>query len=244
MINLIYYRHNEQEKHAELNKTKINFNELTIVLKGQLNYTVNDEKLSIFAGDVIFIKKDSVRQREMANNTDYYSFNFLSEEDFNLPLILKGGANDLVHQIINVFDSIYKYTSNLSDERFTLLLSCIIKQLQVQRVIELEPPLVNQIKNYIRGNLDKKITLNEISRHAHYSISHCEMVFNKTTGLSITNYLIKKRIEKAKSLLVERNLSLIEVAETVGFNDYNHFSRIFKKETGISPLTYRKTYFS
>ncbi len=244
MIELIYYRHNEKEKHAELNKTKINFNELTIVLKGQLNYTVNGEKLSVLAGDVIFIKKDSVRQRETADNTDYFSFNFLSEEEFDLPLVLKGGANDLVHQIINAFDLIFKYTNNLRDERFTLLLSCIIKQLKVQRVIELEPALVNQIKNYIRLNLDKKITLTEISKQTHYSVSHCEMVFNKTTGLSITNYLIKKRIEKAKSLLIERNLSLIEVAETVGFNDYNYFSRIFKKETSVSPLTYRKTYFS
>ncbi len=243
MIELIYYRHNAQEKHAELNKTKINFNELTVVLKGQLNYTVNGKNFSIFAGDVVFIKSDSVRQREKADNADYYSFNFLSEENFDLPLILKGGANDVVYQIINAFDSIYKYTNNLQDERFTLLLSCIIKQLKVQRVIELEPALVNQIKNYIRVNLNKKITLFDISEQTHYSISHCEMVFSKTTGLSITNYIIKKRIEKAKSLLVEKALTLTEVADAVGFADYNYFSRVFKKETGISPLLYRNAYF-
>lgn len=244
MIELIYYRHNAQEKHAELSKNKINFNELTVVLKGQLNYIVNGEKISVLAGDVVFIKSDSVRQRETADNSDYVSFNFLSQEDYDLPLILKGGANDVVFQIINSFDTIYKYTNNLLDERFSLLLSCLIKQLKVQRVMELEPALVGQIKNYIRLNLEKKISLVDISEQTHYSVSHCEMVFNKTTGLSITSYIIKKRIEKSKSLLIERTLSLPEVAEAVGFSDYNYFSRVFKKENGVSPLAYRKAYFS
>jgi 5-keto 4-deoxyuronate isomerase len=100
MIELIYYRHNAQEKHAELSKNKINFNELTVVLKGQLNYTVNGEKISVLAGDVVFIKSDSVRQRETADNSDYVSFNFLSQEDYDLPLILKGGANDVVFHMM------------------------------------------------------------------------------------------------------------------------------------------------
>ncbi len=243
MIELIYYRHNSQEKHAELNKTKINFNELTFVLKGQLNYTINGENFSVVAGDVIFVRSGSVRYREKAENTDYVSFNFLSNDNFELPLILKGGTSDVIYQIIITFDSIYKYTNNLLDERFSLLLSCLIKQLKVQRKVLLKPALVNQIESYIKLNIDKKITLSDISKHTHYSISHCEMVFNKWSGLSITAYVIKKRIEKAKSLLTERTLTLTEVADAVGFNDYNFFSRTFKKEMGVTPLTYRNTFF-
>lgn len=244
MIELIYYRHNNLSPQAEMTKTKIYFNELTIVLKGELSYTVNGEKLSVLSGDVIFVKNGSIRQREKVENADYVSFNFLSEDEFDLPAILKNGTSDLVFQLINACDLIYKYTTNLLDERFTLLLSCLIKQLKVQRIIQSEPALVNQIKNYIRLNLDKKISLVDVSEQTHYSVSHCEMVFNKTTGISITNYVIKKRIEKAKSLLTERTLTLTEVADAVGFNDYNYFSRVFKKETGVSPLVYRNTYFS
>ena len=243
MIELIYYRHNNKLPQAEISKNKISFNELTFVLKGQLIYTINGKKTPLSSGDVIFVKSGSVRSREKVENTDYVSFNFLSSDDFDLPLILKGGMSDVIYQIIGVFDSIYKYTANLLDERFSLLLSCLIKQLKVQRKVLLKPTLVNQIENYIRLNLDKKINLNDISKHTHYSISHCEMVFNKWSGLSITAYVIKKRIEKAKSLLTERTLTLTEVADAVGFNDYNFFSRTFKKETGVTPLTYRNTYF-
>ena len=244
MIELIYYRHNNLFPQAEMVRTKIYFNELTIVLKGELNYTVNGEKISLCSGDVIFVKAGSIRQREKVENSDYVSFNFVSQDEFDLPSVLKNGTSDVILQLIDTFDLIYKYTTNLLDERFTLLLSCLINQLKVQRVIESEPALVYQIKNYIRLNLDKKISLVDISEQMNYSVSHCEMVFHKTTGVSITNYLIKKRIEKAKSLLTEKTLTLTEVADAVGFNDYNYFSRAFKKETGISPLVYRNTYFS
>lgn len=243
MIELIYYRHNNKLPQAEITKNRISFNELTFVLKGQLDYTINGKKTPLSSGDVIFVKSGSVRYREKVENTEYVSFNFLSDQDLDLLDVLKGGTSEVIYQIISVFDSIYKYTTNLLDERFSLLLSCLIKQLKIQRKVLLKPTLVNEIENYIRLNLDKKINLSDISEHTHYSISHCEMVFNKWTGLSITAYLIKKRIEKAKSLLTERTLTLNQVAESVGFSDYNFFSRTFKKETGISPLVYRNTYF-
>ncbi|MBO7149311.1 MAG: helix-turn-helix transcriptional regulator [Clostridia bacterium] len=243
MIELIYYRHNNNQPQAELVKNKISFNELTIVLKGQLDYTINGKKTPLSSGDVIFVKSGSVRYREKVENTEYVSFNFLSDQEFDLLDVLKGGTSDVIYQIINVFDSIYKYTTNLLDERFTLLLSCLIKQLKVQRKVLLKPTLVNQIEEFIRLNLDKKISLSDISELTHYSISHCEMIFNKWTGCSITVYIIKKRIEKAKSLLTEMALTLNQVAEAVGFSDYNFFSRTFKKETGVSPLVYRNTYF-
>ncbi len=243
MIELIYYRHNNKLPQAEITKNKISFNELTFVLQGQLDYTINGKKTPLSSGDVIFVKSGSVRYREKVENAEYVSFNFLSDQDLDLLDVLKGGTSEVIHQIISVFDSIYKYTTNLLDERFSLLLSCLIKQLKIQRRVLLKPTLVNEIESYIRLNLDKKINLHDISEHTHYSISHCEMVFNKWSGLSITAYVIKKRIERAKSLLTERTLTLNQVAESVGFSDYNFFSRTFKKETGVSPLVYRNTYF-
>ena len=113
MIELIYYRHNNLFPQAEMVRTKIYFNELTIVLKGELNYTVNGEKLSLYSGDVIFVKAGSIRQREKVENSDYVSFNFVSQDDFDFPSVLKNGTSDVILQLINTFDLIYKYTTNL-----------------------------------------------------------------------------------------------------------------------------------
>jgi len=77
----------------------------------------------------------------------------------------------------------------------------------------------------------------------HYSIPHCEMIFKQTTGMSIARYIIKKRIDESKSLLQEGTLSLPEIADEVGFSDYNYFSRAFKKEVGITPHRYKNSYY-
>lgn len=242
MIEVVYYRHNLNHAQAEISKHKMNFDELTIVLKGELTYTVNGKKITLSSGDGVYIKSGSVRQRKPILCADYVSFNFKSDVDFDLPIFLNNIASDVVCDLINAFDSVHQYTSNLEDKRFSLLLECLLKQIEVQRTIELEPPLVSKIKNYVRLNLDKKITLLSVGEAVNYSVSHCEMIFKQTTSLSITAYIIKKRIEKAKQLLIERILTLTEVAEAVGFTDYNYFSRIFKKEVGTSPLTFRKSY--
>jgi two-component system response regulator YesN len=60
-------------------------------------------------------------------------------------------------------------------------------------------------------------------------------VFKKNEGVSIINYLISQRITEAKRLLTEGATSLKDVATLVGYNDYNYFSRIFKKNVGCSP---------
>ena len=242
MIKLVYYRHNANNAQAEILKHKINVNELTIILKGEVTYTVNGKRICLSSGDGVFIQNGSLRHRKPISHAEYVSFNFSSDFSYNLPNFISGCASEVVYEIINTFDLIHQYTSNLEDERFSLLLECLLKQIEVQRTIEAEPPLVSKIKNYVRLNLDKKISLTDVSDETHYSVSHLEMIFKQTTSLSITAYIIKKRIEKAKQLLIERVLTLNEVAEAVGFTDYNYFSRIFKKEVGVSPLTFRKSY--
>lgn len=68
---------------------------------------------------------------------------------------------------------------------------------------------------------------------------YCDTVFKKETGFSIIEYFNKLKIEEAKKLIVERADSLTEIALKLGFEDYNYFSRLFKKHTGYSPKQYQ-----
>ena len=147
MIKLVYYRHNVNNTQAEILKHKINFNELTIVLKGEITYTVNGKHIPLSSGDGVFIKNGSFRHRNPISRADYVSFNFSSDFNCDLPTLINDCASDVVYEIINAFDLIHQYTTNLEDERYSLLLECLLKQIKVQRTIELEPPLVNKIKN-------------------------------------------------------------------------------------------------
>ena len=59
-------------------------------------------------------------------------------------------------------------------------------------------------------------------------------------GLSFSEYITSKRIQKAKELLADESLSVESIAEQTGYNDYFYFIKVFKKNTGISPSKYRK----
>ncbi len=243
MINLLFYRHNLKSPHVAITPYKLAYNELTVVFNGCLHYTVNGVETPLEKGDVIYIAKGSLRQRAPVSDADYISFNFETDFPIELPLLMKYGISEVVHNLLHTFDSIFEYTNNLKDERFELLLGCLLKQLEKQCKMQAEPRLVAKIKNYIRLNFSHKITLSDISKHTHYSVPHCEMIFKQTTGTSIMEYIIKKRIDTAKSLLLEGTLSLPEIADVVGFSDYNYFSRVFKKEVGVSPLRYKNSYY-
>jgi len=66
-------------------------------------------------------------------------------------------------------------------------------------------------------------------------------LFKKETGINFSNYLLNLRIENAKLLLKNSNLSLINIAVEIGFDNQSYFSNVFKKVTGMTPKQYRQT---
>ena len=82
-------------------------------------------------------------------------------------------------------------------------------------------------------SVDNLCSLLNISRVKLYEIAH------KYYGMSIAKYILKKRIEKAAQLLSESDCYVRDAAINVGFYDYNYFSKVFKKEMGITPLKYK-----
>jgi YesN/AraC family two-component response regulator len=223
-----------------MDKNIISCHELTIVLNGNIQYEVNSIKYELDEGDAIYVPKGATRSRLALQNVDYVSLNFSTETENNFPTKIKNGASDVVHLLIQAFDGIYKYTTNLTDQRFEKLLDCLILQIQTQLTIQSENPFVARIKKYIKQNLSKKLNLSKIAEQIYLSPVYCETLFKKETGKSIIDYLIEERINRAKNMLWDGGMPLKKIAIAVGFSDYNYFCRTFKKRTGYSPLQYRK----
>ena len=101
--------------------------------------------------------------------------------------------------------------------------------------------VISDAKKYIEQNSHKPITLEDISTVVHLSPIHFHNTFSKATGMSPHKYLISCRIEAAKKLLWDTEIPLSAVAEKTGFGCQQYLSKVFKKETGVSPATYRKT---
>lgn len=93
--------------------------------------------------------------------------------------------------------------------------------------------------NYIKFNYSRKIDVKDIANEIGVSRSHLYRVFVSQLGMSPSDYLEKYRVNEALALLKNPDLSIAEVANSVGFDDPLYFSRVFKKNKGVSPSKYR-----
>ena len=99
--------------------------------------------------------------------------------------------------------------------------------------------IIYKTMEYIKSNYTQKLTLDEISNHIYLSRSYLSSVFKKETGGNLTTYINHIRIEKSKKLLLDRSVSLADIAGLCGFDDQSYFSKVFKKDVGVSPKKYR-----
>lgn len=101
------------------------------------------------------------------------------------------------------------------------------------------PSEITFICNYINENYSEKITLNSIADSVGFSKYYISRLFKQHMGVTIIDYLIKVRLDKAKELLGKGEYSIKQISFMVGYSDPNYFTWSFKKYLGISPIKYR-----
>lgn len=100
--------------------------------------------------------------------------------------------------------------------------------------------IVKKAMSYVEKNYSEKITLEDVANHIGLSRYYFSNLFKKVNQIGFTNYLNEVRIEHAKKLIFDPKLSIVEVANLVGFQDQSYFSKIFKKCTGKTVTEYRE----
>lgn len=102
--------------------------------------------------------------------------------------------------------------------------------------------ILESAKVFIEKNYNTDISLSDIAGFVYISTSHFARAFKKQYDISPIQYLLKVRIDNAKTLLEETNLKVGDIASTVGFSAQQRFNDIFKKHLGVSPSEYRQKY--
>jgi len=102
-----------------------------------------------------------------------------------------------------------------------------------------EPPVITKAKQFIREHYTEDLSLGQVAAAVHTSIFYFCKLFRKVTGTTFTEFVSRTRVERAKSLLLNPNLRVSEIAYEVGFQSLTHFNRVFKKVIGESPTEYR-----
>lgn len=122
----------------------------------------------------------------------------------------------------------------------------LFERLKSNFELEVTPdfPIVNEqvkaVMEFVDSRFTEDIMLGTIAKTFNLSLSYLSHLIKKETGTYYSEYIASKRIALAKELLRESSLSVQEVVERVGYRDYFHFNKLFKKHVGLTPSKFRK----
>ncbi|MCG1012518.1 response regulator [Tepidanaerobacter sp. GT38] len=183
------------------------------------------------------LRKTNVFGQEVFNLViDIFSLFLRSIRNFQFDVDKIEDSNSTFYLRADLCSSVWELFICLS-ESISKIIDVIIKE-KIQA--DIKPILM--AKEYIHQNYMHRITLKEVSEFVGFNESYFSALFKKESGKNFTEYLSEIRINKAKELLKETNLSTIDICQTVGYNDLKHFTKTFKRLTGLKPHEYRKLY--
>lgn len=228
----------------------------TFVVKGKGHYTIEDKTFDIHAGQCFTIFPD-LSTTYMADEEDpwEYYFAIVTGEDVlslirtigvspsnpvvpykmdsemlkNLPAMVKAGASGkrLGYDVIGYF---LMCMSQIVETR-----SAELNQDKVQDVY------VDKAVAYMKTNYPYDISVSGVASYVGIEHSYFYRLFKKRMGVSPREWLVDYRLEQAKKMMEESDISTTEIAHSVGFYDLPHFANTFSSHYGMSPREYRKS---
>lgn len=237
-----YYKHRKDWVFTQQAEHAVFF----CVESGKMKVRTKDSDCICNAGDVVFIKNyEKVTFSNVGEgDLSYYFVSFFCERDFDFQIntVTKiANISGLFKDISNAHRS-GAYLSKIKvAELFLRLLYLLCSQkLQKSKDYTDNYKLLSTVE-YININYYKKITPEYLSEFSGYSPAHLRRLFVKNYGVPPMEYILNKKIEMAKEILLDApEKTMQEIAELVGFCSASYLCKTFKKRVGISPLEYKK----
>ncbi|NIK77095.1 two-component system response regulator YesN [Paenibacillus castaneae] len=135
------------------------------------------------------------------------------------------------------YEQIIRYFSTI-EQLFHRLKSFF--ELLTEEEVQIHNVQVEKIIDYINSRYTEDILLSSIAKNFNMSIGYLSTLIKKETGATYSDYIMNKRLGMAKDLLNDPSLSVHDIVQRVGYKDYFHFNKLFKKHFGITPSKYRK----
>ena len=250
---------------SKLNDIKISINEARYTIEKRLRIGINRviyfedlNRVNSSNEYVDIMNEYNDELKKGMESFDIEKIKYILSEIFRK--ISDGQNEDIVYQI---YDRIYGLFKDYSDEKIeeeyrdalSLLNSCCnlsdCKKVILKYVLDcleyiksksegrvLKP--IRTMISYIKDNYREKITIEDMAEIVDLNPIYLGSLFKKEIGLNFSSYLIKVRIDAAKSLLIETNYTIAAIGSEVGYKDTRYFSQLFEKTVGIKPALYRK----
>ena len=134
----------------------------------------------------------------------------------------------------------YSMMSTLTEEQYNSLIT-LISNIIFENAIDVDcDDLIVRALEYIDKNIAYDLSITNLCNYLYVSRNSLYKAFHNYFGCTVNEYITRRRINKAAILLRESRDSVTAIAESVGIQNYTYFSRLFKKNMGMSPIQYRK----
>lgn len=121
------------------------------------------------------------------------------------------------------------------------ILEALVNYLLLENFIRLnKSKFLQELDEYLESHLNKKVEVNDLCKHFGYGRTKLYEVASMHLNMSVAKYIVYFKMEKAKELLSDGHLKIIDVADALGFDDFNYFSKVFKRVTSLTPSEYRE----
>lgn len=238
------------------------FFELSILLRGESFYVIDNESYYFNEPTILILNPGVSHMEYVSENMENLQihiglrhFNFSGYEKNFIPLtstIVKLGEYNA--EFFRICEEIIKERRQ-ARFGYELILKSLVNKLivyllrddqtatidkQLDSEEQEKQRLVNDIKLYIENHYNEDLTLDQIADSFYISSATLSRIFKEFIGDTPINFLINHRLDKAKTLIIENpDLTIKEIAETVGYQDPLYFSKLFKKHYGESPTFFR-----
>jgi two-component system, response regulator YesN len=118
----------------------------------------------------------------------------------------------------------------------------MLQQISDDRKNESNRP-IKEAQKYINEHYSSNVNLEEVSAVIGFNATYFSTLFKKETGMNFLEYVTIVRIKAAKQMLSDSKRSILDISHEVGYNDFKHFTKQFKKVTSLTPSEYRKLYY-
>ncbi len=231
------------------------YNRIYYVESGEAVLQFKDREIVMKPGYIYLIPAHQLVSHYSKGDLTFYWVHFQASLEANLDLFMLYATIEEINcikfpYIKDSFDALASSMKNRQSTASLMRMVHLMKILEpfIEKLSSL-PNLPTSFKHHslmpaldmIHSNLTLPLEIQELAELSNLSAEHFSRKFKQAFNISPKRYILSKRIELAKQLLLE-NLSVGQVSEQCGFCDLYHFSRTFKQNTGLSPTKFYKTY--
>lgn len=240
---VLHYCNVSLDRCSSMPRKKIDFYDLTFVLSGEMVYTADDRTYTLKKNDAVFLRPGTMRSRAPGTGpVEYVSFNFQLRdgEDLPFPPYLHGCISKNIKRLVAVFPQSHLSCYYHAEEKLANMLNYILFELLDVAALQSTNEHIFRITRYIDEHITQTMSLQTISREVGLSKEYTSFIFKKEIGQTLTDYINQRKMLMAKELILKNEMSLADLSVYLGYNNYNYFSRLFKRYFDITPVKLRK----